>query len=209
MRAQPKCKICRRLGTKLFLKGEKCLSPKCPMVKRPYPPGFQRKKRKVVSEYGKQLEEKQKLKNWYNLKEYQFKRYVKEVLEKRGKVEDAQDLLIKKLEKRLDNVVFRLGFASSRSQARQLITHGHFLVNKKKVNIPSYQVKIGDKIEIKASSKKKVVFQNLPLTLKKYQPPSWLKLDVKSLKGEVIAEPSLEEAMPPAEVSAIFEYYSR
>lgn len=205
-----KCKICRRLGTKLFLKGEKCLSPKCPIVKRSYPPGFRgKRRRKFFSEYAKQLREKQKFKNWYNLKEYQFKRYVKNVLKKRGKVEDAQDLLIKKLEKRLDNVIFRLGFASSRPQARQLVAHGHFLVNEKKVNISSYQVEKGDKIRISPLSQKRIFFQNLPLTLKKYQPPSWLKLDVKNLEGKVVSEPSFEEASPSAEVSAIFEFYSK
>jgi len=108
-----KCKICRRVGTKLFLKGEKCLSPKCPFLKRPYPPGSRvKKRRRSFSEYAHQLKEKQKLRNWYNLKEYQFKKYVKRVLEKRGKIEDSQSFLISQLEKRLDNVVFRLGFAS-------------------------------------------------------------------------------------------------
>lgn len=185
------------------------MSPKCSMVKRPYPPGSQRKRRKTFSEYAKQLGEKQKLKNWYNLQERQFKSYAKAVLEKRGKVEDAQDLLIKNLEKRLDNVVFRLGLASSRVQARQLVNHRHFLVNEKKVNTPSYQVKKGDRIRIAPLSQEKIVFQNLPLLLKKYQPPSWLKLDINKLEGRVMGEPSLKEAAPPAEVSAIFEFYSR
>jgi len=180
------------------------------MVKRSYPPGFRgKRRRRTFSEYAKQLSEKQKLKNWYNLKEYQFKRYVKKVLEKRGKIGDTQDLLIKKLEKRLDNVIFRLGFASSRPEARQLVAHGHFLVNGKKVNISSYQIKKGDKIKISPLSQKKIIFQNLPLILKKYQPPSWLKLDVKKLEGKVVGEPSFEEASPSAEVSAIFEFYSR
>jgi len=207
---QDKCKICRRLGTKLFLKGEKCLSPKCPMVKRPYPPGPKGKKRRTSqSEYAKELREKQKLRNWYNLKEHQFKSYVRSVLEKRGKVEDAQNLLIKTLEKRLDTVVMRLGFASSMSQARQLVSHGHFLVNGKKVNIPSFQVKKGDEIEILPTSQKKSFFQNIEIILKKHQAPSWLELDIKALKGKVVDEPSFEEASPPAEVSAIFEFYSR
>jgi len=180
------------------------------MLKRPYPPGFRGKRRKrVFSEYAMQLSEKQKLKNWYNLPERQFKNYVKEVLEKRGRVEDAKTLLIRKLEKRLDNVIFRLGLAPIRSQARQLVSHGHFLVNERKVNIPSYQVKKGDKIVISKSSQKKIIFQDLPNLLKKHQVPSWLKLDIKKLEGEVVAEPSFEEAAPPAEVSAIFEYYSR
>lgn len=205
-----KCKICRRVGVKLFLKGEKCLSPKCPMVTKPYPPGQKRKRRRRgFSEYGKELQEKQKLKNWYNLGERQFRNYVKQVLGKRGKVEDAGALLIKKLESRLDNVVFRLGFASSHTQGRQIIGHGHFLVNGKKINIPSYQVKKGDIISLASVSRKKVIFQHLPSILKKHRPPSWLELNVEKLEGKVIKEPSLEEAAPPAEISAIFEYYSR
>jgi len=115
--AEAKCKICRRAGTKLFLRGEKCLSPKCPMVRRPYPPGQKGKRRPTpLSEYGKQLREIQKLKSWYNLRERQFKKYVKEVLAKRGKVEDLGEILIRLLEKRLDNVIFRLGFATSRGK---------------------------------------------------------------------------------------------
>jgi len=205
-----KCKICRRLGVKIFLKGEKCLSPKCPMVKRPYPPGQKRKRRPTpLSEYGKALREKQKLKSWYNLKERQFKNYVKRILERRGKVEDATSLLIKILESRLDNVVFRLGFASSRAQAQQLVSYGHFLVNGKSINTPSYLVKKGDTVSVKAQKTKKTIFQNLKNLLKKYKTPSWLALDVEKLEGKVIAEPGLEEAAPPVEISAIFEFYSR
>ncbi len=205
-----KCKICRRLGAKLFLKGDKCLSPKCPVIKKPYPPGEKGKRRtRTRSEYGKELSEKQKLKNWYNLGEKQFRKYVKEVLEKRGKVEDAGALLIEKLESRLDNVVFRMGFTSSRSQARQVISHGHFLVNEKKVNIPSYQVKKGDKVALKPESRKKTIFGNLSTSLKKYKPPSWIELDIEKLEGKISAQPSLEEAASPAEISVIFEFYSR
>jgi len=205
-----KCKICRRLGVKLFLKGERCLSPKCPMIKRPYPPGQKRKRRLgPPSEYGKELREKQKLKNWYNLKEAQFRKYVKKVLSFRGKMGDAGSLLIKLLETRLDNVIFRLGITSSRKQARQLVSHGHFLVNGKSVNIPSYQLKKGDTITIKPRSLKKAAFQNLSVKLKKQNIPSWLKFDIKNLKAEVTGEPSFEEVSPPVEISAIFEYYSR
>ncbi|GAG12216.1 unnamed protein product [marine sediment metagenome] len=180
------------------------------MIKKPYPPGEKGKRRtRTRSEYGKELQEKQKLKHWYNLRERQFRKYVKEVLDKRGKVEDAGALLIEKLESRLDNVVFRMGFASSRAQARQVISHGHFLINEKKVNIPSYQVKKGDKIALNSESRKKTVFKNLSTSLKKYNPPSWIKLDVEKLEGKISARPSLEEASPPAEISAIFEFYSR
>jgi len=206
-----KCKICRRLGVKLFLKGERCLTQKCPMVKRSYPPG-QKKKRRVraLSEYGKELREKQKLKKWYNLEERQFRKYVREVLESRGKErKDVLALLIKTLESRLDNVIFRLGIAASRSQARQLISHGHFLVNTKKVKSPGYLVKKGDKIRILPSSHKKVIFQNLHTSLKKKELPSWISLDIEKIEGKIIGSPSLEEAIPPAEVSLIFENYSR
>jgi len=210
-----KCKICRRLGVKLFLKGERCLSPKCPMVKRAYPPGQKGKRRKgPPSEYGKQLAEKQKLKSWYNLREKQFKKYVKEILGRRGRVEDDSAELIKILELRLDNVVFRLGFATSRGQARELVSHSYFLVNGKSINIPSYQLKKGDIISLKPQKIKKARVptpwvQNLKNLLKKYKTPSWLQLDIEKLEGKVIAEPKLEEAVPPVEISAIFEYYSR
>ena len=205
-----KCKICRRLGVKLFLKGERCLSQKCPMITRPYPPGENGKKRpRQPSEYGKELSEKQKLKNWYNLRERQLRKYVKEILEKRGRVGDAGALLIKKLESRLDNVVFRMGFTPSRVQARQLVNHGHFLVNDKKIDIPSYQVKKGDKISLRVSSRKKAIFQNIPTILKKYKAPSWIKTNVEKLEGEIVGQPNLEEAAPPAEISTIFEFYSK
>lgn len=205
-----KCKICRRLGVKLFLKGDKCLSPKCPMVKRPYPPGQKRKRKtRAFSEYAKELREKQKLKNWYNLTEKQFRNYVKEVLAKRQRTADAGTLLVKKLESRLDNVVFRMGFASSRSQIRQAISHGHFLVNNKKVNIPSFEVKKGDRILINPNSRKKAIFQDISTTLKKHKYPSWIEFDIEKLEGKIVAEPSLDEALPPAEISSIFEFYSR
>jgi len=198
-----KCKICRRLGTKLFLKGEKCLSPKCPLIKKPYPPGLKKKRRRAgaLSEYGKELREKQKLRNWYNLKESQFRKYVKE--------NSSPSLLIQKLESRFDNVILRLGLTGSRAQARQFVSHGHFLINGKPVNIPSYQLKKGDKISIRPASQKNKIFSNLTPLLKKYQTPTWLKLNAEKLTGEVIGIPTLEEASPSAEISTIFEYYSR
>lgn len=207
-----KCKICRRLGVKLFLKGEKCLSPKCPMVKRPYPPGQKRKRKPTpISEYGREMREKQRLKKWYNLREKQFKKYVKEILKLRGKVkEDLGEVLIKKLEKRLDNVIYRAGFATSRAQARQLISHSHFLVNGKSVKSPSFEVKKGDEIEVKKGSRNKVFFKNTILKIKEYQPPSWISLDKENLKIKIIGEPSLLEAAPPVEsISKIFEFYSK
>jgi len=204
------CKTCRRLGVKLFLKGEKCFSAKCPMVRKPYPPGPKKKRRaRSLSEYGKELREKQKLRNWYNLSERQFKNYVRGVLDSKAKIGNAAELLIKKLESRLDNTIFRLGFAPSRVMARQLISHGHFMVNKRAINISSYLVKKGDIISLKQSSSKKGVFQNISAILKKQTPPSWLQLDAEKMEGKVIGEPSFGEASPPAEISSIFEYYSR
>lgn len=205
---KPSCKICRRLGVKLFLKGEKCLSPKCPMLKKPYPPGQKGKRRPTPpSEYAFLLKEKQRLKKWYNLEEAQLKNYVKEVLKRRS--ENMPELLIQKLEKRLDNVVFRLGLAISRKQARQLVSHGFFLVNGKPVKFPAFQVKKGDTVSLKPTKQKKEFISNLKTKLKKYKTPKWLELNVEKLEGKVIDEPTLAEAMPPADIPSIFEFYSK
>lgn len=180
-----KCKKCRRAGEKLFLKGEKCFSPKCPLTRKPYPPGiFGKSKRKRVrrglSEYGAQLREKQKIKFSYGLRERQFSNYLKEATP-----------LFELLESRLDNVVFRLGFSDSRLGARQIVSHGHIMVNSRKVNIPSCRLKIGDKISIRPQSANKAVFKDLDIKLKKYNPPSWIKLDKIKKEGEIIGRPTL------------------
>jgi len=204
------CTICRRIGQKLFLKGEKCISPKCPLIKRPYPPGIKGKRgKRRLSDYGKELFEKQKMRDFYGISERQFKTYVKNILKRRGKVEDTALELVKKLEKRLDNVVFRMGLASSRMEARQLVSHSHFLVNGKPVNIPSYQLKKGDVISFREQKKGKPFFKKISLTLKKTQPPSWLKVDREKIKGELIGEPSFKDSGVPAEIPSIFEFYSR
>jgi small subunit ribosomal protein S4 len=208
-----KCRICRRTGRKIFLKGEKCFSAKCPMIKKAYPPGNTGKGRgKALSEYGKELKEKQKLKGWYGLRERQFSKYVKDVLAKAHRTKAAKnpaELLVKELESRLDSTVFRLGFAANRVQARQLVSHGHFLVNGKTTDIPSFSLKKGDKVNIRPNSLKKPVFEKLSVNLKKFETPSWLKLDKDKLQGEFIGVPNLEEVAPPAEISSIFEFYSR
>ena len=205
-----KCKICRRTGQKLFLKGERCLSAKCAMVKRAYPPGIEKKRKSgAPSEYKKALNEKQKLRRWYGLSEHQFKQYVKGILIKRGRVPDLAEELIKKLEKRLDAVVFRLGLAKSRTQARQLVSHGYFLINNKSVNIPSFRVEVGDTIAIKENKKKKGVFIEIIPQLKKKEIPSWLEIDKDKLVGKLKKEPLLAEIIPPAEIPVIFEFYSR
>lgn len=203
------CSICRRAGMKLFLKGDRCFSPKCAIIRRSFPPGQKKRKsrRSALSEFGKELREKQNLKNWYNLSERQFSNYVKDILKKRSKTEDAAALLIQNLETRLDNAVFRLGFASSHAQARQFISHRHFTVNGRIVNIPSRHLKVGDKIGVR--SKEKKIFENISAILKKRKPASWLELDAEKLEAKVVGLPTIEEASPIAEISSIFEYYSR
>ncbi len=204
------CKTCRRLGQKLFLKGDRCFSAKCAVLKRAYAPGIQRKKRGgTPSEYKKSLTEKQMLKKWYGLSEKQFSRYVTQTLAKMGKVDDVSAELIRRLEKRLDNVIFRLGFAKSRAQARQLVSHSYFLINGKPVNVASYEVKKDDIINVKENKKTKGAFKDLAEELKRKEIPVWLSLNKDKLESKTIGEPSLEEVKPPAEISLIFEFYSR
>ncbi len=171
--------------------------------------GPEKKRQKAASEYKKSLQEKQTLKRLYGLSEKQFKKYVKNALEKMGRVENVSDELIKYLEKRLDNVVFRLGFAKTRAHARQLVSHAYFKINGKPVNIPSYQVQKNDVISLKDIKKKKGVFVELPGELKKMEAPLWLKMDKEKLEALTIGEPSLAEVNPPVEISLIFEFYSR
>lgn len=207
---QSKCKICRRSGEKLFLKGEKCLSAKCAMIKRPYPPGQKAKKRRSsMTEYGYEIKEKQKLKKWYNLSEAQFKKYVYEVMEDKSSEVDVASQLIAKLESRLDNIVFRLGWAKSRAQSRLLVTHGHFLVNGRKVDIPSYRISVGDVISIREGSKETEALKVIPETMKKYQVPQWLTYDSLKIEGKLSRVPTPEDVQLPSEVSIIFEHYSR
>ena len=208
---QNPCKICRRAGQKLFLKGERCSSPKCAIIKRPYPPGLAKKRRRrgSFSEYAKELKEKQKLKKYYGLSEKQFANHVKGILHKRGQVEDATLLLVDKLERRLDNVVFRLGLAKSRREGRQLVSHSHFLVNGKPNNIPSYSLKKDDLISLKETKKKKMIFSLLSTTLKNYNPPSWLKLDKSKIEGKVVGDPIIEDVSATVDIPSIFEFYSR
>lgn len=180
------------------------------MVKRAYAPGPQKKKRpKAPSDYKKSLDEKQTLKKWYGISERQFKKYVNETLGKMGKVDDVSAELIRRLEKRLDNVVFRLNFAKSRIQARQMVSHGFFAINGKPVNIPSYQVKKDDVVSVKENKKQKGVIKDLQETLKRKEVPAWLTLEKEKLQAKAIGEPNLDEVKPPAEISLIFEFYSR
>ncbi len=200
------CKKCRRAMQKLFLKGERCYTAKCSMIKKPYPPGMHGKKRKNISEYGAQLLEKQKICEIYNLREKQLRGYLQKASKQKGVLGDN---LLKKLETRLDNVIFRLGWGDSRRKTRQIVNHGHILVNNKKVDLPSFQVKSKDEIKIKEGSLKTPLFKDLQTKLKKHEIPTWLSLDKKKLVGKIISEPSAEKVNIPVDVHMIIEHYSR
>ena len=194
------CKLCRREGQKLFLKGERCYSGKCALERRNYAPGQHGQARKKVSEYGLQLREKQKAKRFYGMQETQFRN----LFDKAAKT--GENLLIL-LETRLDNVVFRLGFAASRKEARQLVTHGHFTLNGKKANIPSMEVKAGDVIAVKAKSQSSPKFKeikDMAITV-----PAWMTVDVDKLEGKVLALPRREEIDTPIAEHLIVELYSK
>ncbi|MEK7133323.1 MAG: 30S ribosomal protein S4 [Patescibacteria group bacterium] len=201
------CKKCRRAGEKLFLKGERCFTPKCAMVRKPYPAGVhgKSKKKKRTSEYGLQLQEKQKLKFTYGLREKQFSNYVAKSIAR--KIESNR-ALAEFLESRLDNAVFRCGFALSRTMARQMVSHGHILVNGRKVNIPSFGVKPGDTVKLRPQSLNKGIFGNLDLFLKKYEPPAWLSIDKSKKECKILTKPSAE-VFSGININAIIEFYSR
>ncbi len=199
------CRLCRREGTKLFLKGDRCYSEKCSIDRRPYAPGQHGQGRKKVSEYGIQLREKQKAKRFYGVLESQFRRYF-EIADKQAGI--TGENLLRLLESRLDNVVYRLGFASSRAEARQLVTHGHFRVNGKKVDIPSYLVSAGDIISVKERSKSSDKFRSLVENFKG-NVPEWLTVDMEKLEGTVLSLPSREDIDLPIAENLIVELYSR
>lgn len=208
-----KCKKCRRLGEKLFLRGEKCYTPKCVLSRKPYAPGAQgkrtgkRRSRRGLSEYGLQLRCKQKVKFLYGIRERQFKNYVTEAQRKKGG--DIPQRLLGLLESRLDNSVFRLGFSESRSKARQTVLHGHIAVNNRKVNIPSYRLKIGDKLLIRPQSLSKGLFKDLDVKLKKYKAPAWLKLDKNKKEAEIILKPTTDDESIVESLDSIIGFYSR
>lgn len=205
-----KCKNCRRAGVKLFLKGDRCYGQKCAVVRRPSAPGKKGKRRtKQLSEYGRELREKQNLKIWYNLREQQFKNYVKAVLAKKGSSDNLPLDLMKKLEYRLDNIVFRMGFASSRIAARQLVSHNNFLVNGKPVNLPSYQVVKGVVITVAPRKLKKAYFTKLQETLKTYKAPAWVMVDAAKMEGKMVGDVTMEDLQPVAEIGSVFEFYAR
>ncbi len=204
----PQCKKCRRAGEKLFLKGEKCHGAKCTFIKRSFVPGVHGNKKMVrLTSYGKQLLEKQKTKRMYGLRETQFRNYFDKAFTKIG---NTGELLFKFLESRLDNTVYRLGFAESRAKARQLVNHGHFLVNDKKVDIASYQVKVGDTVTLRAKSLKKSEFKEIAEKLsKKTDVAPWLSLNAKEVSGKVTGSPKLGDVEANVDWRVIVEFYSK
>jgi small subunit ribosomal protein S4 len=207
----PVCKICRREGEKLFLKGQRCSSPKCPFERdRGYPPGehgrLSRFRRRRTSDYLRQLREKQKARRIYGVLERQFRRYFREAERRTGLT--GENLLIL-LESRLDNVVYRLGFADSRAQARQLVQHGHFVVNGRRTNIPSYIVRPQDMITVREASRKRTYFKERAQQLDEGAVLDWLSLDAGTMTARVLNSPAREDIAVPLEEQLIVEYYSR
>lgn len=204
----PVCRLCRRDGTKLFLKGAKCFTEKCPVEKRNFPPGQhgQSKKQKKVVGYGLQLREKQKAKRIYFTLETQFRAYYQKASNRTGV---TGELLLQQLETRLDNVAYRLGFATSRRQARQIVRHGHIAVNGRKVNIPSFQCKVGDEITIREASKQLVVLEESKNFASGQRPVPWLDINRDNLSGKVIALPNRADVNLPVNEQLIVELYSK
>lgn len=201
-----KCKLCRAAGKKLMLKGEKCVSPKCTLVKRSYAPGVHGSKRKSkVSQYGQQLQEKQKLKRMYGLREKQFRLFFQRA-QKKG---DAGENLLRMLEQRFDNVIYKLGLATSRAQARQMVSHGMFDINGKKVDIPSYIVKENDVIRIRQNKRNKKLFTDIAERVKHTNVPGWLNFDLKEELVKVLHAPKKEDLDQSVNSQAIVEFYSK
>jgi small subunit ribosomal protein S4 len=202
------CKLCRRERQKLFLKGTKCYTEKCPVERRNYPPGQHgaNARRTKVSEYGIQLREKQKIKRTYRLLEKQFRLTFEKANRQRG---ITGENLVKMLEGRLDNVVYRLGFGSSRAAARQLVLHGHITVNTRSVNIPSYQVKAGDVIQVRAKSRKMDAIHDSMKRITERQVPAWLQLDKANLKGTFVNFPERADVPLNASEQLVVELYSK
>jgi small subunit ribosomal protein S4 len=200
------CRLCRVERTKLFLKGHKCLTEKCPVERRPYAPGEHGRARRRILGYGIQLREKQRLKRYYGMSEKQFRLFFDRAERRRG---ITGENLLSMLERRLDNVVFIIGFSHSRIHARQLITHGHFRVNDRKVSIPSYQVDEGDVISLREKSLKYEYFKALFVANKDKTVPGWLEVDWDNIKGRVISLPTREDITLPIKEHLVVELYSK
>lgn len=203
----PKEKLSRRIGENLGLKAERSFSPKSAFLRKPYKPGVHGKSRKrALSEFGMQLLEKQKLRYTYGLTEKQLRKYFKEANQKKGV---TGDLLLSALERRIDNAVYRSGLAASRVIARQLVNHGHFLVNDIKVDVPSYSVKINDTVNIRSRSRDKKMFFTLADKLKKHEAPSWLAVDKKTFEIKIKSDPGANDLPKNFNMNAVIAYYSR
>jgi small subunit ribosomal protein S4 len=200
------CRLCRREGMKLFLKGERCFKEKCAVERRPYAPGEHGKRRVKMQPYGLQLREKQKVRRVYGVLEAQFRRYFAEAARQRGVTGEN---LLRLLEQRLDNVVYSLGFASSRSQARQLVRHGHVKVDGRKVNVPSFQVRVGMQVELKEKIRSNAQVADALDTAQGRGVPPWLELDAENFRGKVVAVPTREDNRLPIQEQLIVELYSR
>lgn len=202
----PVCRLCRREGQKLFLKGDKCFTPKCPVEKRKNPPGMHGQMRRRLSDYGLRLREKQKARRMYGIFERQFRKYFALASSRPG-VTGAT--LLQLLESRLDNVVYRLGFASSRAAARQVVRHGHFTLNGRKCDIPSALVAEGDVVGVKSNSRNNEYFKLVTARLDSVAVPNWLATDREKLEGKVLALPTRQEIDADLKEQLIVEYYSR
>ena len=200
------CRLCRREGAKLFLKGTRCYTKKCAFERRPTPPGQHGVRRRKVGDFGLQLREKQKVRRVYGVLERQFRNYFNEAENTDG---ITGENLLRSLETRLDNVVFRLGFATSRAQARQLVAHGHFAVNGVPTNIPSYVAKPGDKVEVRESHRSREAFKVIRETLKSHTAPEWLSLDAANLSGSIASQPRRDQMPLDLSEQLVVEYYSR
>ena len=201
-----KCRLCRRENTKLFLKGERCYTDSCAFERRAYAPGQHGQNRAKFSAYGEQLREKQKVKRIYGVLEKQFRNYFHKAAQKRGVTGEN---LIEMLESRLDNMLYRLGFATSRTEARQLIRHRHFAVNNRQVDIPSYLVKIGDVIQVREKSRSIARIKESVETAKQRGIPGWVEVDAEQFQGKIVALPKREEITMPIKEQLIVELYSK
>ena len=200
------CRLCRREGGKLFLKGTRCYTKKCSFERRPTPPGQHGVRRRKMGEFGIQLREKQKVRRVYGVLERQFRNYFNEAETHTGVTGEA---LLVSLETRLDNVVFRLGFASSRAQARQLVSHGHFAVNGVPSNVASYALKPGDRIEVRENRRGREAFKVIKETIRSHQAPEWLSLDAAKLAGSIASIPRRDQMPLDLAEQLVVEYYSR
>ena len=200
------CRICRRETEKLFLKGDRCFTEKCAIERRQYPPGQHGQRRGKLSDYGVQLREKQKVRKIYGLLENQFRSTFGRAERKKGV---TGEVLLQLLECRLDNVAYRMGFAPNRNSARQLVTHGHFLVNGRKVNIPSYVVRVGDVVELKEASRTIAIVVDNVSKMEHRGVPAWLEVDFSGFKGKVLQMPTREDIQLSANEQLIVELYSK